>query len=171
MAQVLETERLILREFILTDTAFLIELLNSPGWLEYIGDRNVKTEEQATNYLINGPIKSYKENGYGLCLVEKKEDANPMGMCGIIKRETLENPDIGFAFLPEYNGQGYAYEMATATLSYANNVLKLPVISAITVAKNARSVSLLEKLGLTFKKLIQLQGSNDELLLFESDLK
>jgi RimJ/RimL family protein N-acetyltransferase len=96
--QILETKRLRLREFTLEDTAFILDLLNSPGWLRYIGDRGVKTEEQAKNYLLNGPIKSYTKNGYGLSMVERKDDNKPIGMCGIIKRDTLENPDIGFAF-------------------------------------------------------------------------
>src|SRR5687767_3229567 len=116
MKQILETERLRLREFTLNDTAFIIELLNSPGWLKYIGERNVKTEEQAINYLQNGPMKSYLENGYGLSMVEKKVDDTPIGMCGIIRRETLDNPDIGFAFLPGYEAQGHGYEIASAVL-------------------------------------------------------
>ena len=168
MSRILETERLILRKFTSGDAAFIVELLNSPGWLKYIGDRNIKTEEEAVNYLTNGPLKSYDENGYGLCLVEKKEDAAPIGMCGIIRRDNLDHPDIGFAFLPEYNGQGYALEIAGATLSYAMNQLQLPVISAITVAENERSVRLLQKIGLTYKKTIQFPGNEEELLLFDN---
>src|SRR5688572_21540231 len=114
----LETQRLGLREFTRDDAVFIVELLNTPGWLQFIGDRNVKTKEQAIIYLENGPLKSYKENGFGSWMVELKEDKTPIGMCGILRRESLENPDIGFAFLPEYTGKGYAFEIASATLSY-----------------------------------------------------
>ena len=100
MEAILQTERLLLREFTEDDAAFIVELLNSPGWIQYIGDRNIKTEEQAREYLNNGPLKSYRQNGFGLYMVEKKDDHTPIGMCGIIKRDTLNNPDIGFAFLP-----------------------------------------------------------------------
>jgi RimJ/RimL family protein N-acetyltransferase len=166
MKPILETERLFLREFTLDDTAFIIELLNSPGWIKYIGDRNIKTEQQALAYLHNGPLKSYQQNGFGLSMVEKKEGHVPIGMCGIIKRETLNNPDIGFAFLPEYYGQGYALEIASATLNYAKQTLGLPVISAITLPGNSRSVRLLEKIGLQFSKTIVFPGSEEELLLY-----
>ena len=124
---VLETDRLTLRQFTIHDTDFIISLLNSPGWLEFIGDRNVKTQEQATDYLLNGPIKSYHENGFGLSLVELKHPQKPIGMCGLLKREYLEHPDIGFAFLPEYSGKGYAYEIAKATMDYAEAMLKMPI--------------------------------------------
>ena len=169
MRKILETKRLILREFNTTDTLFIVELLNSPGWLQFIGDRNVKTEEAAKNYLLNGPIKSYKENGFGLWLVETKGGRIPVGMCGMLKRDTLPNPDIGFAFLPEYNGKGYAFEIAKATLDHALNQLELPLISAITVANNSRSIRLLEKIGLRYNRIIVFPGSEDELLLFDND--
>jgi len=166
MKTIVETERLLLREFTLQDTAFIIELLNSPGWIKYIGDRNIKTEEQALAYLQNGPLKSYQQNGFGLSMVEKKEDHVPIGMCGIIRRDTLNNPDIGFAFLPEYSGKGYALEIATATLAYAKQTLGFPVISAITLADNSRSISLLEKIGLQFSQTVVFPGSEEELLLY-----
>src|SRR5215210_8708442 len=102
MNYILETDRLRLRQFTLQDTSFIIELLNSPGWLKFIGDRNVKSEPQARNYLENGPLKSYQEYGYGLSMVERKTDNQAIGMCGILKRQTLEHPDIGFAFLPRF---------------------------------------------------------------------
>ena len=110
MKYILETERLRLKEFTLEDAAFILQLLNSPGWLKYIGDKQVRTEEQARNYLQQGPIKSYSENGFGLAMVETKTDQNPIGICGLLKRTSLPNPDIGFAFLPLYWGQGLALE-------------------------------------------------------------
>lgn len=163
---VLETERLRLRQFEKSDAAFIIELVNSPGWLEYIGDRNVRTEEQALVYLENGPIRSYRVNGYGLWMVERKEEGLPIGMCGIINRPMMEHPDIGFAFLPSYMGSGYAYEIAKATLDFANHQLNIPVISAITVSKNARSIRLIAKLELTFIREFSFPDSQEILSLY-----
>ena len=165
MNYILETERLLLRQFSITDTTFIIELVNSPGWLAFIGDRNIKTEKEAVEYLRNGPLKSYEVNGFGLSLVEMKNDMTPIGMCGILKRDSLENPDIGFAFLPEYMGRGFAFEIANATMTYAKNILKLPVILAITVPGNKRSIKLLEKMGLKFSRIIS-QNIDEQLMLF-----
>ena len=161
----LETERLLLREFTTDDTAFILELVNSAGWLQYIGDRNIKSVEQAKAYLENGPIKSYRENGFGLCLVERKDDAKAIGMCGLLKREYLDTPDMGFAFLPEFNGNGYAYEIANATVEYAKNKLKISTVSAIAMANNEKSIRLLEKMGFSFKKTIFLPTGKEELQL------
>ena len=163
---ILETERLRLRQFEKKDAAFIIELVNSPGWLEYIGERNVKTEELAIVYLENGPFRSYRVNGYGLWMVERKEDEKPIGMCGIVNRPMMTNPDIGFAFLPSYMGSGYAFEIAKATLDFANFQLKIPVISAITVPKNAKSIRLIAKLGLTFIRDFSFPDSQEILSLY-----
>jgi len=165
MTYVLETERLRMREFTLADTAFIIELLNSPGWLEFIGDRNVHTPEQARLYLENGPLKSYQVHGYGLSMVERKDDGMPVGMCGVLNRDTLECPDIGFAFLPAHHAQGYAFEIAQATLDHAKETLGLPRVAAITVPGNSRSIRLLEKLGLRYVRSFSSPGS-DELLSY-----
>ena len=168
MNYILETERLRLREFTLNDTEFIIELLNSPGWLQFIGDRNVKTEEQARTYIDNGPLNSYRLNGYGLWLVEIIEDRKPIGMCGIINREYLDNPDIGFAFLPKYQGHGYAYEVVSATMDYAKQHLQILKMEAITIAENERSIRLLEKIGLRFSKTFCFPDSKDALLLYSN---
>jgi RimJ/RimL family protein N-acetyltransferase len=160
-----KTERLRLREFTLYDTKFIIDLLNSPGWLQFIGDKNVKTKEQAESYLKNGPLKSYEQNGFGLSMVETKEGI-PIGMCGIIRRENLEYPDIGFALLPEFTLQGYGYEIASEVVKYAKDNLKLPTILAITLPDNLKSIKLLEKIGFTFVKSIPAQSSDEELLLY-----
>jgi len=164
---ILETERLRLRQFDLEDADFIIELLNSPGWLEYIGDRSVRTKGQAESYLQNGPLTSYQQNCFGLCMVQTK-GGKPVGMCGILKRPTLDNPDIGFAFLPEFMGQGYAHEIASATLSYAINVLEIPKISAITLPHNTKSIKLLEKIGMKFTSSFPQEG--EELLLYEIEI-
>ncbi|HEX8040681.1 MAG TPA: GNAT family N-acetyltransferase [Chryseosolibacter sp.] len=168
MRYILETERLRLREFRLEDGPFIVELLNSPGWIRYIGDRNVRTVRQAEAYLENGPIKSYKENGYGLFLVETRDDGVPIGMCGILKRETLEHPDIGFAFLAGYNGMGYAFEIASATLRYAKDALGIQKVSGITAAENFKSIRLLERIGLTYHRRFSFPGGNEELLLYSN---
>jgi len=166
MKKILETERLILREFTLADAPFIIELVNSPGWLQFIGDRNVKTEEQAKEYLRNGPLKSYEINGFGLSMVELKADQTPIGMCGIIRRDNLENPDIGFAFLPMFEGKGLAFEIVHVTIGYAKNVLKLPVIFAITMPENKRSIKLLEKIGFNYTRTFTSPTDNVQLKLF-----
>lgn len=168
MKYILETERLLLRQFIITDTKFIVDLVNSPGWLEFIGDRNIKTEESAKEYLENGPLKSYGINGFGLYLVEMKTGRIPIGMCGIIKRDYLEHPDIGFAFLPEFTGKGFAYEIADATMDFARKTLKLTDILAITISGNKRSIKLLEKIGLKFSKTINDPNSNEQLLLYSN---
>lgn len=166
MKYILETERLRLRTLTREDTAFIIELLNSPGWLQYIGDRGVRTEENALAFLENGPFKSYRQHGYGLWLVESKADGRPLGMCGILRRDALEHPDIGFAFLPEYTGKGYALEVASATVRYAKDTLAIPILSAIALPNNTNSIRLLEKLGLHFVRTLCLPGSEEELLLY-----
>ncbi|MEO6252979.1 MAG: GNAT family N-acetyltransferase [Ferruginibacter sp.] len=168
MKYILETERLTLREFVPGDTAFILELVNSPGWLKFIGDRNIKTTEQAKAYLENGPIKSYRENGFGLAMVETKDHKEQIGMCGIIKRDSLIKPDIGFAFLPEFTGKGYAFEMAFATINYAIQKLNIPVVYAITVENNVHSIKLLEKIGLKFIKTTS-SPENEELLLYSNE--
>lgn len=168
MKQILETERLRARELNLGDTEFIIGLLNSPGWLQFIGDRKIKTREQALTYLENGPFKSYRENGFGLNLIERKSDGAAIGMCGVLKREDLQYPDIGFAFFPEFQGMGYAFEIAQATLTYAREQLGMKIISAITVPENSRSIQLLEKLGLRSVGTFSFPNSEETLLLYDN---
>lgn len=163
---VIHTERLSLRELTINDTLFIIDLLNSPDWLKFIGNRNIKTDIQALDFIINGPIKSYNENGYGLYVVELKDTKKPIGMCGIINRTFLNWPDIGFAFLPDYIGKGFGYEAANATLEFAKNSLKLNKLCAITVANNSKSIKLLEKLGFSFSEIIVLPETKEKLHLY-----
>jgi RimJ/RimL family protein N-acetyltransferase len=161
-----ETERLFLTEFDEADTAFILELVNSEGWLKYIGDRQVRTPEAALAYINNGPRRSYEKHGFGLYAVRLKDSGRPIGMCGLIKRDTLDAPDIGFAFLPAFAGKGYGYEAAACTLKHAREVLTLERILAVTLPANERSILLLEKLGLQSEVTISFPGSNDELLLY-----
>ena len=167
MKRILETERLILRQFELTDAKFIVELVNTPRWIEFIGDRNIRAQEAAITYLQNGPMKSYEENGFGLSMVELK-DGTPIGMCGILRRDTLESPDLGFSFLPQFMGKGYAFEIADATLNYAKTELNLGPILAITVPTNKKSIRLLEKIGLRFKQIIYNTEKNEELMVFST---
>lgn len=163
--KILETERLVLQELSIDDAEFILTLLNTPAWLEYIGDKNVRTIEDAVNYLENGPIKSYKENGFGLWLILLKNSSTPIGMCGLVKRESLDDIDIGFALLPEYSKLGYGYEIAQAKVTCANQVLRIDKIVAITDSNNIPSIKLLNKLGLQFEKTLNL-SENDTVLLF-----
>lgn len=166
MEIVIETERLILRKFTLEDAPFLLELVNTPAWLQFIGDRNVHTVEEAENYLRNGNLKSYTEHGFGFYLVAIKESNEAIGMCGLVKRDSLEDIDIGFAFLPNSIGKGYGYEAASATLDYALNVLKLGRIVAIVDPQNASSIALIKKIGLKYEKMVQISTNDIELMLF-----
>jgi RimJ/RimL family protein N-acetyltransferase len=168
MKYILETERLRLRQLNYGDTVFILNLLNSPGWLEFIGDRNVKTEEDAFRYLHDGPMKSYETSGFGLWLVELQIDETPVGMCGLLKRDYLDHPDIGYAFLPEFMGSGYAFEIASATLTYVTQTLNIPTILATVLPTNKKSIRLLEKIGLRFDKTIISPSDNTKLLLYSN---
>lgn len=162
---VLETDRLILRRLELDDAPFIFELVNDPDWLRYIGDKGVRSLDDARGYLVKGPIEMYARHGFGLYRVERRSDGAVLGMCGLIKRDTLEDVDIGFAFLPAYRSQGYAREAAQATLDYARNVLELPRVVAIASPDNAASAKLLERIGLAFERRLKL-GADNEVSLF-----
>jgi ribosomal-protein-alanine N-acetyltransferase len=151
---ILETNRLILREFTTDDAAFIYQLVNTPEWINNIGDKQVHNLNDAQNYLLNGPIKSYAENGFGLWAIVLKDGGTPIGMCGIIKRDTLDHCDIGYALLPQYTGKGYAFEAASATLKYGFGNLQLDKIVAITTQTNALSINLLRKLELRFSQIL-----------------
>lgn len=167
---VIQTERLVLREFNTEDAAFTLELLNTPTWLQYIGDRNVKNLADARNYITGFFMESYRRFGFGFYLVELKNDHQPIGMCGVVKREFLEDPDIGFGFLPTYAGQGYAYEAAAACLNFALNTLKLNRITAVTTQENNNSRKLIQKLNLYFEKNICWPPTNKQVMLFSNQL-
>jgi RimJ/RimL family protein N-acetyltransferase len=165
MIEILQTERLKLREFNLKDAAFIITLLNTPTFIKYIGDKKIKTTADAEKYLQTGPLLSYTENGFGLWLFSLKQNKKPIGMCGLIKREGLEDVDIGFAMLPEYENNGYAYEIAKAVMHYGKTTLGLKRIIAITTKNNKRSGNLIKKIGLRFEKTIRLGADKEELML------
>lgn len=163
---IIETDRLILCQFSGDDSEFILELLNTPGWIQFIGDKGIRTLDDAKNYIVNGPMKSYERFGFGLYLTKLKNEDTPIGMCGLIKRDNLDDVDIGFSFLPEYTGKGYALESASATLSYGKISLGLKRIVAITNQDNYKSIKLLDKLGFQFEKKLTLTDVKDELMLF-----
>jgi RimJ/RimL family protein N-acetyltransferase len=166
---ILETERLLLRQFSTEDAEFILTLLNEPSFIQNIGDRGVRTLEDARAYLLNGPIASYAKNGFGLYLVVLKETDESIGMCGLIKRPVLEDADIGYAFLPKFWSKGYAVEAALAVRDYAKDVVGLKRLVAITDPANEGSIRVLEKIGLTFEKMIRLSEDDIELKLFAVD--
>ena len=160
MKKIITTQRLFLREFNEKDDAFLFELMNSAGWIQNIGDRNIKTFEDAQAYLKKNYIAVYPTQGFGFYVMEKKETGETIGMCGLIKRPELEHIDIGFALLPGFEKKGYAFEAASATLKYATEVLNMQKILAITIFTNKNSQRLLEKIGLRFEKMITYKEEN-----------
>lgn len=159
------TERLLLRELTATDAPFILELLNDSDFHRYIGDRGVRTLEDAKHYIYQGPMVSYVCHGHGLYLVERKEDGAKIGICGLIKRPTLEQVDIGYAFLSAYRGQGYGIESARAALQDGRERLGIEQVVAIVTPGNERSIALLAKLGLNQSRLVNLGGDGECLLL------
>ena len=163
---VLETGRLRLRRLTLDDAPFILRLVNEPSWLRFIGDRGVRTREDARGYILKGPLASYEQFGFGLYLVELKDCGTPAGMCGLLKRDTLPDVDVGYAFLPEFWGKGYASEAASAVLDHGRSAFGLTRILAIVTPDNHGSIRVLEKLGLRFQERVKLSGDEPELALF-----
>ena len=166
---VLETERLRLRKLTIDDAEFILELLNEPSFLRFIGDRGVRNLEDAAQYILNRLVASYERNGFGLYLVELKQDGIPIGISGLVKRDTLPDADIGFAFLPAYWSKGYALESAASVMKYARETLRLDRILAITNPDNEASAKLLDKIGLRFERMIKLSEDEDEVKLFATE--
>jgi [ribosomal protein S5]-alanine N-acetyltransferase len=163
----IETERLALHEFTERDAEFVLRLVNEPSFLRYIGDRGVRTLEDARRYIADGPVAGYARQGYGLLRVVRNSDDVEVGMCGVLKRDTLPEPDIGFSFLPEYWSQGYALESARAVMQHARETLGLGRILAITTQDNEPSLRLLGKLGFRFERLIAFGSEELRLFVYE----
>lgn len=163
------TERLVLRRLTRHDAEFIRELVNEPGWIRYIGDRNVRTTADAENYLLHGPLASYERFGFGLNLVSLK-DGPAVGMCGLIKRDGLEDVDLGFALLERYAGRGYATEAAQAIMRVARDEMGIRQLVAITQDDNGASIHLLRKLGFAAAGRIRLRSDGAELLLHRAAL-
>ena len=154
----------------LDDAEFIVELLNDAAFLRFIGDKGVRTTDDARRYILTGPIESYERHGFGLWLVELKGSETPIGMCGLLQRDTLSDVDIGFAFLPSYRSRGYALESAAAVMDYGRRVLGLKRIVAIANEDNAGSIRVLEKIGMSFDRMIRLAEGQPEIRLLASDL-
>ncbi|NAY90476.1 GNAT family N-acetyltransferase [Muricauda sp. JGD-17] len=163
-----KTERLLIAKADFGDKAFILELLNSPTWLEFIGDKGVATEKQAQHYIKESLIGSYAKNGFGLYKISVKESLESIGLCGFLQRDYLENPDLGFALLPKYEGNGFMREAAKAIMQFGKSQLKLDCISAIVMPKNVRSKGLLEKIGFKQVGIVHPPGSDEGLLLFSN---
>jgi RimJ/RimL family protein N-acetyltransferase len=163
---VLETERLRLRRLTPDDAPFMFELVTDPSWIEFIGDRGLRTHEDARSYIVEKYVADYERHGFGLYAVELKESGAPVGICGLIKREGLDDVDLGFAFLPRHTGLGYASESAVAVMAHGREALGIGRIVAITLPGNRRSIRVLEKAGLRFERLIRMPGDEDELALY-----
>jgi len=167
MTNVLETERLILRRATAEDGEFILALLNDPAWIRFIGDKGVRNLDAARDYITKTLIGMYERLGFGLYLTARKDDGTPVGVCGLIKRDSLPDVDIGFAFLPDFRGRGYAYEAAAAVLAYGQSAFGLSRIVAITTPDNDDSARLLERLGFKFERVVRLSGDDgEELKLF-----
>jgi RimJ/RimL family protein N-acetyltransferase len=165
----LSTARLRISPFTLDDAAFIVELLNDPGWLQHIGDRKVRTLDDAQRYLREGPLASQQRHGFALSAVRRHDaatEATPIGMCGLIRREGLDDVDIGYAFMPAARGQGLAREAAAAVLRHGFEHLGLQRIVAITSPGNATSVRVLESIGMRYERRLQLPGRDDESLVY-----
>ncbi len=169
--KIIETERLNLRHLHVDDADFILELINEPDWIKYIGDRGVRTVDDAQSYILEGPMAMYKEHGIGLYLVEIKKCATPIGVCGLIQRDFLRDVDIGFGFLSKYWGLGYAYEAAQATLTYGTKELGYHRIAGFTSLNNEKSANLLRKLGMRDEGNIRYASTAEYVRLFAKEFK
>lgn len=166
MTAICETSRLTIRQFELSDQDFVLRLLNDPSFIRNIGDKQVRTSTDAVRYLQEGPIASYHQYGFGLNLVSLKDSAEPIGMCGLLKRDELEHPDLGYAFLPEYCAMGYARESSEAVLNAILPEKAIDTVLAITLPDNQRSIHLLTALGFKLSRTIELYESMNNLYTF-----
>jgi RimJ/RimL family protein N-acetyltransferase len=168
--RILETERLLIRPFEYGDCAFLVRLLNEPSFIRNIDDKGVRTQAQAAVFLTHGPMASYREHGHGLCLVALRDTLQPIGTCGLLKRNHVPEIDLGYAFLPGFWGRGYALEAAAAVLDFGRLSLGLTRASAIVTPDNARSIALLLKLGFGFNQWLPIPGGGGTVAVYAREL-
>ena len=167
--KILDTERLAVRTISVDDAPFYLTLINDPSWIQNIGDRGVRTEQAAREAILTGPVAMQRQFGFSLYLIERKDGMLPIGICGLIKRATLQDVDIGFAFLPQFWGQGYAHESASAVMQYANTTLGLRRLAGITSPENGSSNRVLRKLGFRFDKVTHLSDDDPGTNLYGYD--
>lgn len=165
---IFETRRLSLRELTMEDAGLILRLFNEPSFIENISDKGIRTLDDARSYLATGPIASYAKNGFGHWLVVEKGSKTPIGICGLMKRDVLEDIDVGYALLPEHWSQGYASEAVAGVMAHAETTLGLARLVAIVDEANTRSIRLLEKLGFRYERRVRLEEGERELLLFGS---
>ncbi|NOK63995.1 MAG: N-acetyltransferase [Chloroflexi bacterium AL-W] len=166
MNVIIETARLTVRPFTLDDAPFIVRLLNEPSFIEHIADMGVRTLDDARNYLRDRPMASYTQHGFGLWRVGLKESDTPIGMAGLLSRETLDNIDLGYAFLSAYFGKGYAFEVTSAIMTYARVQLGYRKVVAVVHANNEPSIRLLRKLGFNYERMVRLADDQEEIQLF-----
>lgn len=166
----LETPRLLLRPIEASDAAFAFELVNEPDWKRWIGERHVHSIDDARAMIESRWRPGYERPGFGFLLVARRADGAPLGICGIVHREGLEAPDLGFALLARHYGQGYAHEAAARCVAHARETLRLPRLLAITLPENVRSIALLERLGMRHDGTVRLPGDDEELRLYALEL-
>lgn len=167
--KMIETERLIIRQLTADDGEFILELLNEPDWIKYIGDRGVRTIDDAKKYITEGPMTMYAEHGIGLHAVELKESSKPIGVCGLIQRDFLKDVDLGFGYLSTYWGKGYAYEAAKAIMTYGVDELGYRRIAGFTSLDNEKSANLLQKLGMKDEGKIRYATTAEYVKLFAKE--
>lgn len=167
---ILETERLTLRKITIDDAPFMLDLLNQPSFIRFIGDRGVRTLDDARNIIRKRYLEAYERLGFGIYLALLKEDQTPIGICGLVKRDGLDDVDVGYAFLPQYWSKGYASESVSAVLAHARNTLGIHRILGITTPDNTGSIRVLEKAGLKFERMVTLPGEEAELKLFATNV-
>lgn len=164
---IIETERLTLRRLNRDDAKFILDLLNQPSWLSFIGDKNVYNLNDAKKYIELAPMTMYERFGFGLFLVCDKKTSIPMGLCGLMKRDNLDDADIGYAFLPEFWQQGFALEAVKSVLKYAKNTHKLSRVLALSKSSNAASIKLLMKIGFNFDRDLKLLDDEENLQVYQ----
>lgn len=170
MKKVVETERLILRELdSALDAEFIFELLNAPKFIKYIGDRGVRSIEDAAHFIESRYRQSYRDHGFGLYAAVRKSDGVPVGICGFVKRDNFDHPDIGFAFLPKFERKGYGFESASALVGYGRETLRFNQVLAITSQDNDASGKLLEKLGFSYDR-VETMPNGEQLKVFSNSL-
>ena len=167
---VLDTERLTLRRMTEDDAPHVLELLNEPSFIANIGDRGVRTLDDARRYVRDGPQASYDRHGFGLWLVVLRADDAPIGICGLLKRDALDDVDVGFALLPRYWSRGYAHEAAAASIAYGQAAFGLTRVAAVVQPHNAASIRVLEKLGMTYERTTKLSDDGHDVMLYARDL-
>ncbi len=171
MTPVVETARVVLRRLTSEDAPFMLDLLTQPSFIQNIGDRGARTLEQAAAYIENGPVASYARDGFGLYLVAVRDGGEAAGICGLVRRDGLEDVELGFAFLPRHWKRGYAVESALAVKTHAAAVIGLKRLVAITLPTNQPSIRVLEKLGFVFERMVRLAPDAEELTLFACRLE